>query len=175
VFDGLRKGTTQPTVAIPTFTANGTADLRDMRAPEFVVGGIHYHDLICGEIKDDGCTIGLEFLERHLATMDFPGQRLYLKPSHEFERRSQADMCGIGAERKGGQLVVAGVIAGSPAQQAGIREGDILLSINGKPVGEYGMGELREIFDAAEGRELTITFSRGGQQQTVSFKLRPAI
>lgn len=62
------------------------------------------------------------------------------------------------------------VVSGSPAAQAGLKEGDIIIKINDQTVGENGslssiLGEYRP------GDKITITYLRDGREQTTSATL----
>jgi predicted aspartyl protease len=174
-FDRLPDLARQPVLSISSLTANGTVKLRVVRMPEVELAGSRYHDLICKETRHATGTLGLEFLERNLATLNFPGNRLYLKPGKEFDHPSEASMSGIHAGRVRDQLVAQVVDVGSPAYEAGVREGDILVDLNGKPAGDYDMPDVRDLMHAGEGKEMTLTFRHGDSQQTVKFILRRAI
>jgi serine protease Do len=57
-----------------------------------------------------------------------------------------------------------------PAVKAGLRESDVILSMNGQPV--EGEEQLRRMLrETPAGRSVTFIFSRDGQQQTVSVQL----
>lgn len=58
--------------------------------------------------------------------------------------------------------------AQSPAENAGIRKGDIILEIDGKKV--LNSGEVTQAFQNCEGREMTITLTRQGTQFTTFLK-----
>jgi S1-C subfamily serine protease len=66
-------------------------------------------------------------------------------------------------ERLGRQkgLLVAQVVAGGPADRAGLRQGDLLLTVAGKPVA-VSQDLQRLMFDEAIGRPLAITVMRNG-------------
>lgn len=62
---------------------------------------------------------------------------------------------------------VTHVIAASPAEQAGLRRGDLILRVNGEPIG--GSADLRGLVRARGANEpLQITFERGGELRTVT-------
>ncbi|HCU37294.1 MAG TPA: protease DO family protein [Armatimonadetes bacterium] len=64
-------------------------------------------------------------------------------------------------------VVVMEVFAGGPAAQAGLREGDVIMSVGGKTVinGE----DLREAILAQEiGQQVPVVINRGGQQTTLN-------
>jgi S1-C subfamily serine protease len=66
-------------------------------------------------------------------------------------------------ERLGRQkgLLVAQVVPGGPADRAGLRQGDLLLTVAGKPVA-VSQDLQRMMFDEAIGRPLAITVMRNG-------------
>jgi serine protease Do len=61
---------------------------------------------------------------------------------------------------------VAGVTPGSPAEKAGVKEGDVLLKIDGKDVASLQgfSGLLREL---TPGQTVKVVLLRGGQEQTL--------
>jgi len=84
-----------------------------------------------------------------------------------------ADRGVLGLEGRGGVLI-AGVIVGGPAEQAGLRVEDVVLSVNGRSVSN--MGELRSaIADVRPGDRATLSLLRDGQQSdlTVTLGRRP--
>ncbi|MGH3150826.1 MAG: S1C family serine protease, partial [Streptosporangiaceae bacterium] len=66
-------------------------------------------------------------------------------------------------ERLGRQtgLLVAQVVSGGPADRAGLRAGDLLLTVAGQPVG-VSQDLQRQMFSEAIGRPLPITVMRNG-------------
>ena len=75
----------------------------------------------------------------------------------------------------GGNGTSAAVVSGSPADQAGIREGDIITKINDQAIdGDHPLDATLSMY--APGDTVTITILRDGQTSTVQVKLgtRPA-
>jgi hypothetical protein len=74
--------------------------------------------------------------------------------------------------RQPGDPVVAGVVAGSPAEKVGLRAGDIILSIDGQSVRgrppEAVAGIIRR---AGRGAKIAITYGRGGETHEVEVVL----
>lgn len=93
-FDRLVEMAKQPTTSGPKETAGGIVQLRSTRVPVIDVAGPFYRDLVIGETKASGAVFGLDFLERHLVTLDFPNNRVYLKPGKEFNHRADANEQG---------------------------------------------------------------------------------
>ncbi|WP_227367985.1 Do family serine endopeptidase [Halomonas sp. M20] len=72
-------------------------------------------------------------------------------------------------------VVVASVVPESPAQRAGIQQGDVLLSINGKPIMDPRIA-MSDIADVEPNTSLPITLMRSGETLKVKIEVgeRPA-
>ena len=66
--------------------------------------------------------------------------------------------------------IVASIIAGEPAERAGLKAGDIVLAVNGQQV--VTRTQLIEAISRNGGREIELTIQRDGQQQRI--KATPA-
>lgn len=58
--------------------------------------------------------------------------------------------------------VVGGFTANSPAEIAGLKKGDLLLEIDGKPVGDFS--RIRDLIGGRAGEPVTVRYERAGQQ-----------
>ena len=70
-------------------------------------------------------------------------------------------------ERSGSRAKVRDVVPGSPAQKAGLRPGDVILQVDGKPIGD-AEDVVRIIRWRGAGKKLTLSIDRQGQVETVS-------
>ncbi len=68
-----------------------------------------------------------------------------------------------------GNLKVQEVIAGGPADQAGIRVGDVILAVNGKPTSN--LDEVINIISSNPGEEIELTVKRG--EEKINLKVVP--
>jgi carboxyl-terminal processing protease len=103
------------------------------------------------------------------------------------ERRVGQSGLGLRVERRGDRLAIAAVAPGGPAALAGIRAGDMLLAIDGRPLGGREPGLAATLLEGPEGSSVTLTLSRGGRRreatlqrelvvpETVSAEIRDAI
>jgi regulator of sigma E protease len=62
--------------------------------------------------------------------------------------------------------VVAAVIAGEPADKAGIKPGDRVIRMAGEPINDFN--KLQEIVGNSEGRELSVMIVRDGREMSLS-------
>lgn len=71
---------------------------------------------------------------------------------------------GLKLGKRGEDYIVAGTIPDTPAAAADLREGDVLVAVNGKPIEDLPPGDL-----AVEMRKPTVelTIDRGGEERTV--------
>lgn len=63
----------------------------------------------------------------------------------------------------------------SPAAEVGLKKGDVLLFINGKPADSYTLIELSTLFRSEEGKRIRIEIERNGIRMTKKFYLRKLI
>ncbi|MHB8169293.1 MAG: S41 family peptidase [Thermoleophilia bacterium] len=93
---------------------------------------------------------------------------VYLDPRafKAFNDHTQGTFVGIGVtlEPKNGQLVVISVIAQSPAQQADIRAGDVILAVGGQPVAGKAPDDAAAMVRGAAGTPVTLRLRRGTQE-----------
>ena len=70
------------------------------------------------------------------------------------------------------EIVVSGIRAGSPADQAGLQQGDIILAVNGKQVHEYKLQEVLEMLNEREGKRVRVRIERYNRELSFSFVLK---
>jgi putative serine protease PepD len=77
---------------------------------------------------------------------------------------------GVGISSASNGVRLTEVRSGTPAEQAGLRPGDLITAIDGKSVGQAS--ELSSAIDAKQpGDTVTLTFTRDGETKTVDVKL----
>lgn len=115
--------------------------------------------------------IGNDILEKFTVTLDYKNQRILLERNARFEESAFRDRCGmILARDDSAGVQVYTVIPGTPADRAGIRSGDEILSIDGKDTAAFeSLEEITELFEAETGtrRRLEIRRAGGTLQVTV--------
>jgi carboxyl-terminal processing protease len=89
------------------------------------------------------------------------GHTAFLPPEmvKQMHRLAKGEFTGIGAEvrMKDGQVVVVAPIDGSPAQQASLRPGDVLLKVDGKEIAKLTLDEVVARISGKKGTPVTLT------------------
>ncbi|ALM09096.1 aspartate aminotransferase [Sediminicola sp. YIK13] len=70
------------------------------------------------------------------------------------------------------EIVVSSIRAGSPAHEAGLQEGDLILSVNGKGVHKYKLQEVLQMINEREGKRVKLVIERYNQDLLFSFVLK---
>jgi hypothetical protein len=118
--------------------------------------------------------LGGEVFRRFTLILDYARQRIILEPNAAFPEPVEADMSGLDLMADGEDLkivVINEVAAGSPGEMAGLKGEDELLAVDGQPVSELGLGQVRQVFKR-QGKEYSLSIKRGEQTLQVKIKLR---
>lgn len=101
----------------------------------------------------------------------------YLTPSAwmAFRQRMSGSLIGIGVELgvKNYQLLIISPRDGSPAKEAGLRAGDIILEIDGRPVVDMSEQEAVEALRGANGTSVQLVVMRGDERLRYTIQRRP--
>ncbi|NNE02071.1 MAG: PDZ domain-containing protein, partial [Eudoraea sp.] len=72
------------------------------------------------------------------------------------------------------EIIVSGIRAGSPAAEAGLREGDVILAVNGKRIHRYKLQEVMHMINEKEGKRVRLLIERYNKDLVFSFTLKDA-
>lgn len=118
-------------------------------------------------------TLSLNYLSRYLVTFDFNEFKMYLKPGARFAEPDVQDLTGIELSRIGGDTVVEFVGANSSGERAGIRQGDIIVEVDGTRADTFTLLDLRRLFGTPSTRSMKV--QRGKEVWSTQLELAEPI
>ncbi|HEY3043663.1 MAG TPA: aspartyl protease family protein [Vicinamibacterales bacterium] len=125
-----------------------------------------------------GATVGLlggELLKRFTVVIDYSRNLVILTPSaRAVAEPLEFDMSGISLAAQGSDYrdyVVRTVVPGSPGAEAGVKGGDHLTAIDGKPARDRTLEQIRELF-RKDGQLYALEFRRGDAAIHVDLRTR---
>ncbi|WP_426060151.1 aspartyl protease family protein [Hymenobacter sp. B1770] len=130
------------------------------------------------EVHRNG-NVGYELLKRFSLVVDYPHQRLLLRPNPKFRDPFEHDMCGIELLALGPDFrryLILRVMPNSPAAAAGLQVDDELLSINFLPASSFSLTQLDRMLHSENGRALLLILRRAdGNLHTATVRLKRQI
>lgn len=70
------------------------------------------------------------------------------------------------------EIVVSGIRAGSPAAEAGLKEGDVILAVNGKSIHSYKLQEVLQMLNEKKGKRIRVLIERYDSDLAFTFVLK---
>lgn len=128
---------------------------------------------VLGQSDVDGL-LGGEILRRFHVQIDYGRQRLHLTKNGAFAEPVDVDMLGATLASRDDQfrtIVVQSLRRDTPATVAGLREGDELRAIDGRPVTPKELDAVRKLFRQPD-RRYELTIVRDGKELTVPVTTR---
>jgi carboxyl-terminal processing protease len=90
----------------------------------------------------------------------------------EEELTNEFSGVGIQVEQRDNKIIVITPIAGTPAERAGIRRGDQLVKVDGKPLEAPTLEKSVKLIRGEPDTEVTLTMFRAGPNKEIDFKLK---
>jgi len=121
--------------------------------------------------------LGGEVLRRFKMIFDYAHKRLILEPNASFTDSFEYDMSGIRLRAESADVKrwkVFRLVENSPAVEAGLREGDFVSAIDGRPAAELSLTEIVKMFKQ-DGRDYVLDIVRGEEKKQLKLKLRRLI
>jgi hypothetical protein len=119
--------------------------------------------------------IGGQILNRCTVIFDYERKRMILEPNVDFEEPIEENWSGL-VLKTGGRgnfhhIIVARVLDGSPAEEAGIEEGDVITAADGTAAAALSTHRLWEMFMEV-GRTIHLSLERDGKPLEVSVTMK---
>ncbi len=125
------------------------------------------------KLVEDMINGGLERLDPHSS---------YITPHEykQFEKQSEGKFGGVGIQvgfgrQNTGQLTVISPMPGTPAYEAGVLAGDLILKIDGKSTENMRMNEAVDLIQGDPGQKVTLTVLHEGGKEPVDLSITRAI
>jgi hypothetical protein len=117
--------------------------------------------------------VGSDVLRRFLVFLDYERRRMILEPHAGSGEPFETDMSGANFVTAAGdrELLVEFVLPGSPADAAGLRQGDLVTATDGRSIEPRSLLELRARLRRA-GERVRLTIRRGNEAQVVELTTR---
>ena len=120
--------------------------------------------------------IGNRVLERFRVTFDYQRREVMLEPGKRYAERDRLTRCGALLMRRQGVVTVSSVLANSPADRAGLRAGDQVLSLDGRDIARWDLPEVSALLDDGDlNRKVPMRLRRGDTEKSVKIKLAEVI
>lgn len=122
--------------------------------------------------------IGGEILSRFRVIFNFPHEKVYLRKNPSFRKKFYYNMSGITLKAIGSGLKrfeITNIRVNSPAERAGLHEGDHILAINGIATSELELNSVNAYFNTKPGKRIVLEVDREGQRMRKEFNLENQI
>jgi hypothetical protein len=167
---GLWKLDLKPKFMKQSGVASGSVDSWYLRVKDASIYGVPVGDSIWSIIdapsssaEGDG-TIGFGFLKNFNITIDYEKRRVFLENWTGRVSDDPIGEVGIGAmfAKSVNGVVIYDEVPERPAEAAGIKEGDILLSVDGEDMVKQGFRQVDQLLEGAVGSKVKIVTSQRG-------------
>lgn len=167
---GLWKVDQKPKFMKQSGVASGAVDSWDIRLKDITIFGVPVPDSVWNIIdapsssaEGDG-TVGFGFLKNFNITIDYEKRRVFLenwtgKTTDEF-----VGEVGIGATyvKEVSGVYIYDISPESPADKAGIKEGDLLLSVDGEDLDKQDSRKIDRLLEGKPGTKVKVAISQKG-------------
>nr|BBH92553.1 carboxyl-terminal processing protease [Thermogemmatispora argillosa] len=119
-------------------------------------------------------------IQAMLDTLGDKGHTRFLTPDQvqAFNQSLSPTLVGIGIyiqqDPTTKQVVISDTVPGAPADKAGLKPGDILLSVNGQSIQGKDLETISSLLRGQEGTSVSVTIRRPSTNQTLTFHMKRA-
>ncbi|HNG90195.1 MAG TPA: aspartyl protease family protein, partial [Saprospiraceae bacterium] len=109
--------------------------------------------------------IGNVLLDRFQVVFDYIGERMWLKPAKSYHEAYIFDRSGMNIIAAGDNFnvyTINHILPASPAAEAGLQRGDVLLKVGRSPTLLMTLSDVQRAFQKAPGKKVGVTVRRNG-------------
>jgi hypothetical protein len=155
-------------ISLGNFTFN---DVVVSFSPDYKIGDTSDNHVLQG-------TLGGEILSRFDIILDYFDKKIYLKKNYTYSEPFEYNLSGIELIASGIDLKkfeVISVLPGSPAEKAGIKNGNLILEVNGINAIDLTLNEINHTLRSKPGRIVKLKIDSDGRILKVRFRLEKMI
>lgn len=158
--------------------ASGAVESWSMKMPELTIFGVptppsiwDIIDLPSSSAEGDG-TVGHGFLKNFNITIDFPRRRVWMENFKTPLSNTEEGDVGLSAgyDPTSKRTIVYRVTPESPADAAGIKEGDSVLMVDGEDLVRVGYVKFRKLMEGKVGTSVRLAVSHEGSLKRIELK-----
>ena len=151
------------------------------------LAGLEFTEPVCEFSLDSrgvGADVSIEgklgggIFERGTVILDYERQRMFFEPNPRFGSPFPGEMCGLtittGGRNDWHTFTVTSVIHGSPADNAGIKTGDRIISADGIPASDLWLRDLSSMFREKD-RTIQLEFIRDNEIMKATLIMKPIV
>ena len=170
----------KPIAALGGLPAGDGTPVRFLRLDNLTVGDREWRNPVIEQPLAKGTPVmnilGLDFLHRYYLTLDLGHGQLYLDPDPAY-RTDPHEWEGLGivpAKTAQGKLIIAAIGDPSPARAAGLKIGDELTAIQGRPTAQLSQAQESALVKRPAGTPVELRVQSGGntKPRTVYLKVK---
>ena len=119
--------------------------------------------------------IGSELLRRFTVTFDYSRREIHLERNTNYDEPEIFDRSGMYLNKRPGWFEVVDVVKGGPADEAGVRAGDRIISMDGKKASALTMPEVRSKLRGPVTTRISLVLERGNSRHRVVIVLKDIV
>ncbi len=128
--------------------------------------------------SDRDGTVGSQLLSRFNCYIDYAQKQFYFRPNGNFKKSFSYNIAGIEVTQILPfipQTEVWKVWENSPAAEAGVKEGDQIIEVNGQKAFQMTINDLKKIFETPSKAPLKLTLLRKNEEISVKIEMKSKI
>jgi hypothetical protein len=184
--NGLRASHPKGVDAVDGWGVGGPSSGYVTRGSEMTIGPLKIDNFVTTlATQDKGAFAGNDYsgnvgggiLKRFVVTFDYENQMMYLKPlPGPVADTGTFDRAGMWINQSGAGFKIVDVTKGGPVEAAGLKPGDMITAVDGKPAMEIHLYDLRQrLRNDAPGTIVNFKIVHGTKTKHVKVKLRDLI